>query len=238
MRRTKLTAPKISALSALLLAMMPVAGCSMYTPSQVKTGEIVVADVMKTSTLSAEQFDATDVNVAAKDYMQNGKSGARLVVPYLRKHGSANRAAAMQLGQQYKNAFAKYGIDDLKVDYTETSDREGARHAVLAYTAVVAQAPRDCTRLPGAQGTASLPQIEGYQIGCETRTMLSKMIANPEDLMGNAGTPDGVSRRQGPVTEGYMSGRSNPPLSGLNASTTGTTSVSGGGVSAGQPTTQ
>ncbi len=238
MRRTKLSAPKLSALSALLLAMMPVAGCSMYTPSQVKTGEIVVADVMKTSTLSAEKFDATDVNIAANDYMQNGRSGARLVVPYLRKHGNANRAAAMQLGQQYKNAFAKYGMDDVKVDYTETADREGARHAVLAYTAVVAQAPRDCTRLPGAQGTASLPQIEDYKIGCETRTMLSKMIANPEDLMGNAGAPDGVSRRNGPMTEGYMSGRSNPPLTGLNASTTGTTSVSGGGISAGQPTTQ
>ena len=238
MRRIQLTAPKISALCSLLLAVMPVAACSMYTPTQVKTGEIVVADVMTTHTLSAERFDATDVNIMAQDYLHNGRSRPRLVVPYLKKHGSANRMAAMRLGQQYKNAFAQYGLTDMTLDYTETADREAARHAVLAYTSVVAQAPRNCTRLPGAQGTASLEQADDYSIGCETRTMLSKMIANPEDLMGNAGSPDGVSRRQGVVSEGYMSGRSNPPLTGLNASTTGTTSVSGGGVSAGQPTSQ
>lgn len=238
MRRFRLSAPKLSALCALLLAALPVGACSMYTPTQVKTGEIVVADVMTTHTLSAERFDATDVNIMAQDYQHNGRSRPRLVVPYLKKHGSANRLAAMRLGQQYKNAFAQYGLTDMTVDYTETADREAARHAVLAYTSVVAEAPRNCRRLPGAQGTASLEQIEGYQIGCETRTMLSKMVANPEDLMGNAGSPDGVSRRQGPVTEGYMSGRSNPPLTGLNASTTGTTSVSGGGVSTGQPTSQ
>lgn len=238
MRRFRLSAPKLSALCALLAAALPVGACSMYTPTQVKTGEIVVADVMTTHTLSAERFDATNVNIMAQDYQHNGRSRPRLVVPYLKKHGSANRAAAMRLGQQYKNAFAQYGLTDMTVDYAETADREAARHAVLAYTSVVAQAPRDCKRLPGAQGTASLEQIEGYKIGCETRTMLSKMIANPEDLMGSAGSPDGVARRQGPVTEGYMSGRTNPPLTGLNASTTGTTSVSGGGISAGQPTSQ
>lgn len=238
MRRFRLSAPKLSALCALLVAALPVGACSMYTPTQVQTGEIVVADVMTTHILSAEKFDATDVNIMAQDYKHNGRSRARLVVPYLKKHRAANRAAAMRLGQQYKNAFAQYGIADMTVDYTETTDREAARHAVLAYTSTVAQAPRNCTRMPGVQGTESLKQLENYSIGCETRTMLSKMIANPEDLMGNAGSPDGVSRRQGVVTEGYMSGRSNPPLTGLNASTTGTTSVSGGGISAGQPTSQ
>ena len=238
MRRFRLSAPRLSALCALLVAALPVGACSMYTPTQVKTGEIVVADTMTTHILSAEKFDATDVNIMAQDYQHNGRSRARLVVPYLKKHGSANRAAALRIGQQYKNAFAQYGIADMTVDYTETADREAARHAVLAYTSTVAQAPRNCTRMPGVQGTESLVELEKYSIGCETRTMLSKMIANPEDLMGNAGSPDGVSRRQGVVSEGYMSGRSNPPLTGLNASTTGTTSVSGGGISAGQPTSQ
>lgn len=228
----------LSAVCSLLLAILPAAGCSMSTPTQVKTGEIVVADVMSTRNLSASSIDTGDVNIAADDILRNGKRRAALVVPYLRERGHANKLHAVAVGEGYKRAFAQYGVDNLKVDYAETSDRVAARSAVLAYTSTEAQAPRDCTRLTGVTGPEDLKAIEKYQIGCETRTMLAKMIARPEDLMGTDGSPDEMSRRGGPVTEGYMSGRTNAPLTGLNASTTGTTSVTGGGISTGATTTQ
>jgi len=229
---------RFSALCFLLLIVLPAAACTMTSPSQIKTGEIVVEDVMATRELPAHIVDEAAVNIAADDFRRNGRSGAALVMPILRHCRHSERLHAIAVGEGYKRTFAKYGVPDLKLSFAETSNKVAARHAVLAYTSTVAQPPRNCTRIPGATGPTDLRAMEDYSIGCETRTMLAKMIARPEDLMGVAGTPDELSRRAGPVSEGYMSGRTNAPLTGLNASTTGTTSVSGGGISAGSPTSQ
>lgn len=226
---------KVSTLCCAVLAAFTLSACNVTSPSRVETGEIQVRDIMKTALLPADEPDMARANVAADDYARNGRSTPRLVVPYL-KGKPISRMAARRVGEAYKNAFISLGVRNLQVDYAETESKVDARNAVLSYTATIALPPAQCMKMPGYKGAGTLPDADKYSWGCGTKTAMSQQIANPEDLLGTQGTPDDPARRQGAMMENYMSGRSNPALNGLNASTTGNTSVSGGGTSTGQST--
>lgn len=228
---------RVSTLCCAVLAAVVLSGCSVTSPSHVETGEIRVRDIMKTALLPATEADMAKANVAADDYARNGRSTPRLVVPYM-KGKPISRMAAQRVGEAYKNAFISLGVRNLLVDYAETEDKEAARNAVLSYTATIALPPPQCMNMMGHRGAGAIPEGEKYSFGCGLKTAFSQQIADPEDLLGTPGSPDDIARRQGPMMENYMSGKTNAPLNGLNASTTGNTSVTGGGVSAGQPTSR
>lgn len=218
----------------LLLAALSVGGCEMSTPSQVETSRIQVEDYMKTVLLPAHDVDMTRVDIAAGDYQRNSKSAPALVVPYL-KSRKGGLQEAMRVGRAYRDAFAGFGVTGLRIDYAMTADDEGARNAILAYTATMAHPPKGCKRMPGARGADTRDTTLAYTMGCENDMYLAKMISRPADLIGVAGAPDSPSRREGPMMEGYMSGRTNPALTGLRPDGG---VLSGGNVTAGQPTLQ
>lgn len=224
---------RYSALCCVALAALTLSACNVTTPSQVTTGQIRVEDYTKTVLFSVKKVDKDAVDIAAADYLRNSKSRAEIVVPYLKGRKGA-LAQARRTGVAFKKAFLDYGVD-ARVNFAETLDEEGARHAVLAYTATMARPPAHCQRMPGQEGAEIQDTAYKYSFGCENATILAKMISRPEDLMGVAGTPDSFSRREGPMMEGYMSGRTNPSIQGV---TNSSGAVSGGGVSTGQPTTQ
>lgn len=222
-----------SAFCCVVLAALSLGACNMTTPSEVTTSPIQVEDYMKTTLLPLPKVNMTSVDLAANDYRRNGKSAAELVVPYLR--GERNSLAeARRAGTAYRKAFEEFGMG-LQVKYAETANKDSMHNAVLAYTATMAHAPKHCKRMPGAKGGEVQEYVSGYSYGCEHAILLSKMISRPEDLMGVAGTPDSLSRREGPMMENYMSGRTAVGITGL---TNSGGVVGGGGVSAGQPTSQ
>jgi type IV pilus biogenesis protein CpaD/CtpE len=223
----------VSAFCCVVLAALSLGACTMTTPSEVTTSQIQVEDYMKTTLLPLPGVNATSVDLAANDYRRNGKSPAELVVPYLK--GKKNSlAGARRSGTAYRKAFEEFGMG-LQVKYAETTDKDSMHNAVLSYTAALARAPKHCKRMPGAKGAEIQENTSDYSFGCEHSILLSKMISRPEDLMGVAGTPDSLSRREAPMMEGYMSGRTSPGITGLTSSGG---VVSGGGTSGGQPTSQ
>ena len=230
MRLFKLTAVCGAAMAAVLLA-----GCDVTTPTQVKSAQMQVVDAMKTEELAAGTPDPNRVAIVADDYLRNGKGTIRVVVPYA-NGSNAGRAMAARQGNAYKAAFAQRGVRVEDVNLTAVP-AEDTRAIVVSYMAAQARAPSDCAPMTGHDGGGTISEVEKYRMGCEIKTAMSQMIAHPEDLMGNAGTPDDTSRREGAVTEHWSSGKTNEPLSGLNASTTGTSNVTGGGISAGTKNT-
>ena len=111
------------------------------------------------------------------------------------------------------------GAGALKVDLVAVTDPDMLGKAVVSYNVLAVQPPVGCERrLTGYQGADTLEDMHNYRIGCETRTAISKMIVNPEDLQGRAGTVSGDSRRQGTVTERYMGGEGMERLDTTNAS--------------------
>ena len=228
MRRFGLIAISI-ALSAVTLA-----GCNMAVPSRVNTSAIEVEDYTKTVLLPIAKVDKMRVEVVAGDYRRNGKSAPALVVPYMKgKRSTLTLNSARRSAAAYQEAFAQHGLLIRDVKYTETQDRDATQSAVLAYTATEAHAPANCTRMPGAKGAESQETTDGYTFGCEHATLISKMIARPDDLLGVDGAADSYSRREGPMMEGYMSGRTNPSLQGV---TNSSGVISGGNVSSGVTT--
>lgn len=222
---------RITAACGLALMAMALSGCDMTTPTQLRTGQMQVGEAMRVRQLPAGRLDPDQVNVVADDYMRNGKGPVRIVAPY--KAGSPlERVTAERQGNLYKKAFARRGVAVL-VNYIPVHDGADAENLVVSYAATQAAAPADCMRLTGSGGASTLSEVQRYRMGCELDTAMSAMIAHPEDLMGVAGTPDDYARRQGAIVEHYRAGTSNPPLNGLNASTTGTTTVTGGGLSTG-----
>lgn len=215
--------------AALLALALP--ACTMSTPSQLKTGQLQVMDAMQTRQLPAGAVDESQVNIVADDYMRNGKGPVRIVVPY-RAGKPLEHVTAERQGNLYKKAFGRRGVATL-VSYIPVQNAKDAERLVVAYESTQALPPPDCAHMTGSDGAGALSDVEHYKMGCEMDNAMASMISHPDDLMGVAGTPDDYSRREGPVTERYRSGTSNPPLNGLNASTTGTTTVTGGGLSTG-----
>jgi pilus biogenesis lipoprotein CpaD len=189
--------------------------CSPTTASQVEIGKMRVKEKMVTETLDMRHMDAAKVAILASDIVKNGRSDVSLTVPYL--PGAAG-AAARARGAEYKHAFTAQGVKNISVAFIPVSDRQYADNAVIAYVGIKAYAAEGCNRIPGYQGGATMDDMEGYSIGCETQAAMAKMIADPSDLLGKAGTPDGDSRRSGTIIEPYRAGTPNQPLKGMQAS--------------------
>ncbi len=188
--------------------------CNPVTPSRVTTSQIRVRKQMITKTIDADRVDNNSVGVLSEDILQNGNTDVSLTIPYMRGH----YAAAVRLGKAYKRAFAAAGVTHFSVAPVVVGDLQDTRHAVLSYQGLVALPPASCTSLPGQNGGVSLPDSESYRYDCMTQTELSKMIADPSDLLGRQPRTQFDSRRNGQMIDPYMKGTQNKPIQGYNAS--------------------
>ena len=209
-----------AALGFVIVSAMLAAGCDMSTPSQYNVTQIRVKETVKTETLNAFSVDADKVSLVAADYLRNGKGKMDITMSY-RSGDPLKEIEIRQQGRNYQDAFARNGVKNVRVDYVAMTDAAYVGQAVISYPAVVAMAPQGCRRIPGYQGADNIDEMEKYRIGCDTQTALSRMVAHPGDLEGNAGVPEGDSRRQGSVVEKYKAGTQNTPLQGLSASSIG-----------------
>lgn len=197
------------------------AACDMTVPSQLETGHIRLSEQTRSLVLDAGKPDEAAARQAAKAFAQNGRGGQQLLVPYL-GGDPLQETSARKSGAAWQALLAKNGMPDVQVDYVAVEDAALLKRAVLSYNVLSAQAPDGCVqRLTGYQGGDTLEDMHSYRIGCETRTALSKMIVNPEDLRGRDGTAPADSRRQGIVAERHMSGEKSEALD-----TSSTSSVS------------
>ncbi len=201
-----------------LLMMIPVmlAGCNMTTPSQLRTGQIQLQEDVATHTYPVHDVSAGQLRSIARDYELRGHGPATVTVSYLGTDAQARKDAQRDM-RKVLATLQSEGMTSTKVDYVAVSDARLAGQAVFSYPALSARPPDHCKRMPGYQGAESLEDMQDYQVSCESKDMLSRMIARPADLMGNDGNGAGSSRRAGAVVETYQAGKPNelfyPPAS-------------------------
>ncbi|MBU6475794.1 MAG: hypothetical protein KGQ70_07490 [Alphaproteobacteria bacterium] len=179
---------------------------------------------MITKTFDASHVDMNSVAVISEDILHNGNPGVSLTIPYLRGH----YAAAVRMGAAYKRAFAAAGVSHFSAAPVRVDDQQDTRNAVLSYEGLVVLQASSCARLPGNEGSTSIKDAQDYQYGCEMQAEIGKMVSNPADLLGRAPRTQYNSRRNGAIIEPYMNGTPNKPLQGLESSTVGSSSGSGG----------
>lgn len=205
---------------SLLGAVFILAACNPTAPSQVQTGKIQVKEQMVAETLDARRVDAGRVNVIADNFIRNGRGSMTLTV----SHASGDKAktTAESRGEAYRKEMEKRGVSGISVVTVPVADAQYADRVIVTYKALTAEKPEGCRKIPGYQGAESLDDgIKQYQFGCEIQTNISKMISDPSDLLGKAGTPDGDSRRNGTIIEPYRAGTPNQKIQGMQASRVG-----------------
>jgi type IV pilus biogenesis protein CpaD/CtpE len=213
---------KTCLIAVLLTLSLPLlAACDVTAPSQVTTGKIRLSTQTKTIVLPAQTVDKEQVETITADYARTGKGKISVLVSYL-DGNPVNEIKARQRGNAYKSAFQRRGIPKVEVNTVSVATPTDANQAIISYHALTASAPKNCDRLTGYQGGDTLDNMRTYPIGCETKSILSQMIADPSDLMGKAGTAKDDARRAGAVVEPYKAGTPNQPLKGMQASTIGT----------------
>ncbi|MFN7114799.1 MAG: CpaD family pilus assembly lipoprotein [Alphaproteobacteria bacterium] len=194
------------------------AACDMSVPSQIETGHMRLSEETRSVALPAAKPDIATARRIAADFRDNGRGDMHLVMPY-RSGDPLHETQARRLGKEWQSALAKGGAQGVKVEYVGMTDAALLERAVVSYTVLAALPPVGCgQRLTGYQGGDTLEDLHKYRIGCETRTAFSKMIVNPEDLKGRDGSEPGDSRRQGTVSERYMSGEGMERLETTSAS--------------------
>lgn len=204
---------KILVLPALSIFLL--SACDITTPSQVKTGQIRVTEQQVTEALKASEVDTGSVSRISSDYKRNGRGPISVLVSYADMN--SGRAAAQ--ANQYKRAFAAHGVTATVEAVAVPSG--SAAQAIVSYQAIAALPPEGCTRLTGYQGAESLYEMEGYGIGCETKTAISRMITTSDDLLGKESGTGTPSRRAGANTEKYTNGVPNEKIEGIRSSDVG-----------------
>lgn len=209
----------IAKLLTIFLPLLLATACDVTMPSQVKTGKIRVEETTKTESWSAYGVNQTALDNLARDYHQNGRGDVTAVISY-KGNNPAHEIAAKKQAADYVSAFKKEGIP-LKASVVSVPDEQAAGRAVVSYNAMVALPPEDCTRMTGYQGADSINDVKKYEMGCEVKSNLSRMIVRSEDLMGGKSATDIESRRAGATVDKYINGVKNEKIEGIAASKVG-----------------
>lgn len=196
------------------------AACDMTVPSQLETGQIRLDEQVKTVQLDAARVDTKAVRAVMADFRQNGRGQMAVVMAY-QSGNPLHETEVRRNGAAWQRALTQQSGKPVQVNYVAVEDKALTEKAVLSYAALTALPPEGCRPLTGYRGGDSLEGMQNYRFGCETRTAISRMIVNPDDLKGREGLPSDDARRQGNVAERYMSGEPLPPLETTTASSIG-----------------
>ena len=211
---------RLVSLSGTLLFVLVLAACEVSTPSRVHIGKIIVQDQMVAEAVSARPLDQGRINVLSDNFMRRGKGQIVLNVPYI-SEDAVSKKMAERASDSYKTAFEKRGISRVSVVMVPVAEGQYTDKIVVTYNSLAAVPSKDCHSFPGRQGADDMAAVDQYQFGCGIQAGLSKMIANPSDLMGHSGTQNNDSRRSGTIIETYKAGTPNPPMGGYSASGVG-----------------
>ncbi len=183
-------------------------GCTMATPSQVRTGNIQLEQDVQTHTYDLAAMTEMQAKSLAREHERVGRGPISATVSY-QVDAAGDLAKTKREMERVLAYLRRHGVPQTHVSYIANPDARSAGQAVFTYTALSARAPDHCTRMPGYQGAEGLDSMQSYQVSCESKDILSKMIANPTDLLGTDGRNSATSRRAGAVVETYQDGEPN-----------------------------
>ncbi len=202
---------RLFGLPIVLLALL--AGCNMTTPSELRTGSMIVKDDVVTQSMSIDDMGRERMVLLARDYHNRARGPLSLTVAY--PSGDAAEKQRMQSKvQRAVKSLKKENVKSVNVEYVGVEDKEATGRVVATFPALVAVAPDNCRPMPGMQGGESWEETNDYQFSCETKDVMSRMIAHPEDLLGVDGSKGGTARRTGTVVESYQDGVPNESFLG------------------------
>ena len=203
----------LAAVSALSLG-----GCAKIDMPTTMTEKNIVlesdnyAQTYKVADLKAVQFDEM-----SEHFRRHGNSQAEVIVsydPYSKKNTAMKATDHLH---RIMTELNKRRVGNIKGSILAADYSGDEAEMIIGYTSVSAQAPDDCSMMPGA-GTMRAELDFDYKLGCSVRTMVSRQVARPADLAGRSpDSANGDARRAGVVVEPYRAGK---PSAGLRSEST------------------
>ena len=201
-----------SFLSLLALGLLSACG-PQHTPSMMNTSPVELARETIVEQISAKNINDADLAVLAEQYRRDSVGTLDLTMTYDPKSTEFTAMNALHGLKSAKMALQQKGIQNISTQTLAVPD--GKASLMVSYDRVRAQAPSDCTPMPGLDTNETDRFIGDYRFGCGVETLLAKQIARPSDLEGNAGLGSRDARRDSIVIEDYAAGVPRTELDGL-----------------------
>ncbi len=192
--------------------------CSLYQEGTLTENRVQVIEKKFVEEVSLK--DATNHYVVglAHHYDKHGDGPVDLSVTYDPKSRSNTAMNASQEAARLVRSLREEGVRNVNANILPVRGQGNQSIVIVSYMSYTAEAPRDCTNMPGFDDT-DITHKEEYRIGCTVESMFAKQIARPKDLLGQGSAGSTTdARRAGNIGERYRIGTPNESLDGETAS--------------------
>ncbi len=197
----------------LLLMVSGLNACTQNTPSMMNTSPVQVSQTTLMEQIPLNNLNDQIIEALAHHYNQNGVSDLDLTMTYNPTSSSFTAMNAVHELGHIKAALQKKNITNVMTQTLAVSN--GSPSLIISYDVMQAAAPHDCTSMPGLERDDTTRFLGDYKFGCSIETMLSKQIARPSDLQGNAGLGQRDGRRDAVILDPYSGGQPREALEGI-----------------------
>lgn len=204
---------RINHLSLIMLAAVSLTACTQTTPSMMNTSKVELARQTSLEQIPLADVNETTMAVLANDYNQYGSGSMDIVMTYDPKAKDFTAMNAVHTLKDAQTSLRKQGVKNIHAQTLAVP--EGKPSLIVSYDTVTAQAPSDCTPMPGMDNNETGRFIGDYKFGCGVETAFAKQIARPADLEGNSDMGVRSGRRDATIIEGYSAGIPREPLDGI-----------------------
>jgi type IV pilus biogenesis protein CpaD/CtpE len=192
--------------------------CDMYEEGHLTPHRLQVHEEKFVFDAAVAELDQSYIAALGRDYESRGGGPIELTVTY---DPHSRRNSAMRAGEtaaRLANAFRAEGMKDIRTNILPVLDQGEMARAFVTFAAYTAAPPPGCSVMPGLEDM-KVDHDPEYKIGCTVETQLSRQIARPRDLAGQAQNgPETDGRRAGNIVDVYRTGIPNQPLKGETAS--------------------
>ncbi len=221
------TKQKLLKLSIITLSAFVVTSCQLYNPVtetqlypvQMQLKQTQNTNIIKTSAKPNKE----ELKQIASHWKKTSDDKMMLNFIYNKNMRGAS-AKAIKFASIYKRILQDFGVNNIDIKMLAKNNyKESNPQLKITYNAWKTAAPVGCEGMymPGAYG-GEVPEYSlKYKMGCNTETVIGKMVVRPKDLAGTEGLPKGDSRREGTIVENYKSGTVNERMEGISVNDTG-----------------
>lgn len=196
-----------------LIALGLLSACTQTTPTMMNTSPVELVNEAVLEQVPAQDIDKINIDALAAQYRKSGNSPLDLTMTYDPAAKDFTAMNALHRLKDIKNKLYQKGVSNITAQTLAVP--QGSPSLMISYDMVRAQAPSDCTPMPGLANNETGRFIGDYKFGCATESMIAKQIARPSDLQGNSVMDARAARRDSVVVEGYSAGVPREKLDGV-----------------------
>jgi type IV pilus biogenesis protein CpaD/CtpE len=201
----------------LLVSVLALSACEMYSESHVTQNRIQIEEEKFTQEIAAYDIDAARVREMAQRYEAHAQGPMELAVVYDPTSGSNTAMKASNEVSRISKILRAEGVKDIKGGVLPVAGHGSEPVVLVSYQSFNALPPRDCKTMQGMESSSLEPDFD-YELGCTVDTLFAKQIARPKDLAGQEPSYVTDGRRTDAKVSGYRRGADNKPLAGEGAS--------------------